>query len=380
MEVIRIFSLQHRGSIQIGISFLYNPVVKEVVKNLPKSIWSQTHSCYYISYSEENLTMLKQVLDDNRLIYTTEKFTLPVKITSSFSKEQRKQLWQYVDYLRGKRLSENTVKCYYFFILQFLKYTPKPLETIQNRDIEVFIENQTKTKSFSISSHRQCISAIKHFAELFLECDIDVSRLRRPKKSRFLPSILSQNELINLLIATRNLKHRTALALMYSSGLRIGELTKLKLADIDLDRMQIHIKQAKGRKDRYVGMAENMIPLLQNYLASYQPEIYFLNGQDGKLYSHSSIRAFLKRSCKKAKIIKKVTPHTLRHSYATHLLESGTGLRHIQELLGHSKPETTMIYTHIAREDLLKIKNPLDIAIDKMRLDKEDKNLRLSRE
>ena len=170
------------------------------------------------------------------------------------------------------------------------------------------------------------------------------------------------------------------MALLYSAGMRISEIIQLELRHIDIDRRQINIKQAKGRKDRNVMLAESFIPLLGNYLATYRPKKYFIEGVNGTLYSPTSIRAFLKKSCKRAGITKQVTPHTLRHTYATHLIENGVGLRHVQELLGHSKPETTMIYTHVAQKDLLSIKSPLDTAVSKLlKTDKTQQNLSLSR-
>jgi len=172
--------------------------------------------------------------------------------------------------------------------------------------------------------------------------------------------------MISIIQHTKNLKHRAILALIYSAGLRISELLNLKLEHIQIQRKQLLIKNAKGRKDRYVTLAESFMPLLHNYLITYRPEIYFVEGTKGKPYSASSVRKFLFRSCKSAYIRRTVTPHTLRHSYATHLLESGVGLRHIQELLGHSRPETTMIYTHVARKDLLDIQSPLDSAIKQL--------------
>ena len=138
--------------------------------------------------------------------------------------------------------------------------------------------------------------------------------------------------------------------LLYSSGLRIGEVTSLLLKNIDILRRQIKVEGGKGRKDRFVVLANTFLPLLQNYLSTFKPAFYFVEGTEGKKYSQSSIRKFLFKSVQKAGISKKVTPHTLRHSYATHLLENGVGLRHIQELLGHAKPETTMIYTHVAKK------------------------------
>ncbi len=184
---------------------------------------------------------------------------------------------------------------------------------------------------------------------------------------RKLPEVLSIEEILSLIQVTHNLKHRTIIAMLYSCGLRIGELLNLRLADIHLRRRQLQIRNAKGRKDRYVVLADSVLPLLNNYLMSYSPHEYLIEGKVGKPYSASSVRKFLKRSCRLANIHRPITPHTLRHSYATHLLEQGIGLRHIQELLGHSKPETTMIYTHLARKDLLNVASPLDTALKQFR-------------
>ena len=190
--------------------------------------------------------------------------------------------------------------------------------------------------------------------------------LERPKKSRILPNILSQEEVIRIIQYTQNIKHRAILTLIYSCGLRIGELINLKLVDFHIERKQLIVKEGKGRKDRFVSLADSFLPLLSNYYSSYKPTIYFVEGQNGGKYSAESIRSFLRKSCKKAGIKKPVTPHTLRHSYATHLLENGVDLRYIQSLLGHSKPETTMIYTHVQRKDLMEIQNPLDVALQKL--------------
>ena len=178
---------------------------------------------------------------------------------------------------------------------------------------------------------------------------------------------MSQEEVLRIIQCTLNLKHRAILALIYSCGLRISELINLKLVDFHIDRKQLIVKNGKGRKDRYVSLADSFIPLLSNYYYSYKPKSFFVEGQKGGKYSAESVRKFLKNSCRRANIQKNVTPHTLRHSYATHLLENGVDIRYIQLLLGHSKPETTMIYTHVKRKDLMKIQNPLDIALQKIK-------------
>ena len=286
----------------------------------------------------------------------------------------------YISYLEGLRLSNSTINVYSGFIADFLLYIKhNELRTLGNKDVQRFTETMVKKKAYGISTHRQMVSAIKHFANRFEETAIDSPELKRPGKDRRLPTVLSYAEIIALLQVTANLKHRTALALLYSSGLRISELINLKLSALDIERGQILIKNSKGRKDRYVVMAKSFIPLLKNYLFTYKPTYYFIENPKGTSYSASSIRKFLKRSCEKAGITKHVTPHTLRHSYATHLLENGVGLRYIQELLGHTKPETTMIYTRVAQKDLLQIRSPLDDAVlGLLETDKKPKKVYIS--
>ncbi len=284
------------------------------------------------------------------------------------SAEDKAHLRGYVKYLRGKVLSESTVRTYYIHILDFTIYLKgKPIKALVNRDVERFVEDVCVQRRYSVSTHRQVISAVKQFASFHSGCGIENLSLQRPRKSRFLPTVLSKEEVIDLLRNTRNIKHKAVLALLYSSGLRIGELINLELNDIDVDRRQIFIRSGKGRKDRYVIMAESFRQLFSNYLMTYRPSRYFVEGKTpGGKYAPTSIRCFLYRACKLARIHKKVTPHTLRHSYATHLLEQGVDLRYIQELLGHSRPETTMIYTHVTKRDVLKIESPLDTLIKQL--------------
>ena len=267
-------------------------------------------------------------------------------------------------YLQGKRYSKSTVNTYTYLIADLVEfYNDKPTDQLSNRDVELFIEQTILKKNYALSTHRQFISALKHFCMYYPKCNIEDLKLIYPKKSKKLPIVLSQQEMIKLLQVTKNLKHRAILALIYSAGLRISELINLELTQINIDRKQLVVKSGKGRKDRYIVLADSFLPLLKNYFMTFQPKRYFAEGPKHQKYSASSIRKFLGRSCQQAKIYKRITPHTLRHSYATHLLENGIGLRYIQELLGHSKPETTMVYTHVARKDLLDIRSPLDLAV-----------------
>ena len=376
----------HRKKIQLLLIFPYNDLLKDKIKAIRGFAWSQTLKGWYIEYSSKNIDFVKQKLKNDvvfKLDASIYNRSLKVRTTRKprvISEVNTTVINAYIKYLKGKCYSESTVKTYVTFIADFFDYIKDtPLETLTNRDVEKFIENVFIPRKYSISTHRQFFSAIKLFKAFYPECNIHELELKRPKKSKLLPTVLSKEEVIDLLRYTRNLKHRAALAMIYSAGLRISELLNLKLAHIDIDRRQITVKNSKGRKDRNIILAQSFIPLMLNYLTSYNPKLYFIEGKPFQTYSAESVRSFLHKSSSIAGITKRVTPHTLRHSYATHLLENGIDLRYIQELLGHAKPETTMIYTHVTKKDLLKIESPLDLAIKKLTTnDKVHTNIRLS--
>lgn len=389
MPKITLITVVLHGIYQIKIDHHANINAKTYIEKFKNTKWNDTHQAFCIPFSKKVANNLFLCLRKGGYYVDYSDLQKFKSITNANQpKTQRQQLSlekidfleQYKRYLIGIRLSDNTVETYTTFIIQLLLHLKdSPLASIDNEFIRLFVEAIISKKKYSISTHRQMMSAIKHFGHLFKETNINDLALHSPKKSTYLPGVLSQREVVSLLTSTANIKHRTILAVLYSAGLRIGELINLNVNDIDIDRMQITIHQAKGRKDRYVMLAESILPLLNNYFISYKPKTYFIEGALGKRYSASSIRSFLHKSCQKAGIQKRVTPHTLRHSYATHLIENGVGLRHIQELLGHSKPETTMIYTHIAKKDLLSIKSPLDTAVLALQESaKHDKKVSLS--
>ncbi len=360
----------HRKADQIFIYFEYNGKdhpIYNLVRSLPNRKWSANQQCWYVEFSEAAIntihdTFKAYTIDDRDLRYTIAK--RHQNNAYLLSQTQQHVIDAFSKYLNGKRYSDSTIETYTFLVADFIGYYHKSaLEDLTNRSVELYIEDVYIKRKYSISKQRQFISALKVFNVFYPETGIDAVELVRPQKSRRLPSVLSKQEIIHLIRVTTNLKHRAIIAMIYSCGFRISELINLELKDIDIDRRQILIRNAKGRKDRYVIIAESFIPLLKNYLGSYMPEVYFVEGLSNAKYNSGSVRKFLKASCRRAGIVKRVTPHTLRHSYATHLLENGIDLRYIQELLGHARPETTMIYTHVAKKDLLMIKSPLDIAV-----------------
>ncbi|MFT5892787.1 MAG: integrase/recombinase XerD [Dokdonia sp.] len=361
---------EHRATLCYGIGFVFNTTIKEIIKSVNHVRWSNSKRTYYVSKNNISLHQLYTILNEKDIYVDYSNIKRGAnsskktkKTPRKLSDEKKGVIRAFVRYLRGLRLSESTVKTYFTFVADFVEFIEgKPLNELSNTEVRLFVEHQVAHKKYAISTHRQLISAIKHFGVFLPDSNLVAEELPRPSSSRYLPTVLSKEEVIDLLRATKNLKHRTILALLYSAGLRIGEVINMELSAIDVDRRQLFIKNAKGRKDRVVVLAESFIPLYKNYYMTYTPRHYFIESPTFGKYSAGSIRNFLKRSSKSAGIKKHVTPHTLRHSYATHLIENGVGLRYVQDLLGHAKPETTMIYTHVARKDLLQIQSPLDTA------------------
>ena len=175
-----------------------------------------------------------------------------------------------------------------------------------------------------------------------------------------LPDILAEEEVVTLVKKTGNLKHRALLMTAYSAGLRVSELVNLKLIDIDSKRMMLHIRQGKGNKERMVPLSKGLLETLRQYYSEYRPKEYLFEGEGGRAYSTRSAQAILKQAKSRAKITKKGSVHSLHHSYATHLLEGGTDIRYIQELLGHNSLNTTLRYTHVSKKSIAGIQSPLD--------------------
>jgi site-specific recombinase XerD len=270
-------------------------------------------------------------------------------------------LRNYNDLLIQKRYSQNTqdIYCNYFkdFCMHFSKEELVNITTVQ---INSYILNLIKSKNISISQQNQRINALKFYYEKVLGRKKEYYEIHRPRKENKLPKVLSKNEIKRIFEVTNNLKHKCILMLIYSAGLRRSELLNLTFNDIDSERMVIHIYEAKGKKDRISLLSDNLLQLLRQYYKEYRPNKYLFEGQNGGKYSASSVANILKKAARKAGIRKTVTPHMLRHSFATHLLEQGTDLRYIQELLGHASSKTTEIYTDVSKKAIDKIKNPID--------------------
>lgn len=280
---------------------------------------------------------------------------------TKLSRDKEQELKEFKIYLHSKRYSKSTETSYLGFVRSFLGYfAQKDSSYVTIKDIHEYNAKVILGSNYSISYQRQFISALKLFYTYVVHCTFAPEELERPMKEKKLPEVLSKEEVKAIIRHTRNLKHRTILTTIYSTGIRVSEALNLQISDIDSKRMSVRISKGKGGKDRYVKLSMANLYLLRKYYMAYKPLRYIFEGSKGKKYSASSIRKVLKSACAKAKIRKKVSPHTLRHSYATHCLELGVDLRYVQSLLGHSRPETTMIYTHISKAKLEKLASPFD--------------------
>ncbi|WP_430811206.1 MULTISPECIES: site-specific tyrosine recombinase/integron integrase [unclassified Carboxylicivirga] len=239
-------------------------------------------------------------------------------------------------------------------------YEGKSITAISDDEIQDYLFFLREELSYSRSAQNIAISAIKRFLLSFTERELDTDKIPRPKTGRQLPKILDKKEVEAILKQQIYLKHKCILTLLYAAGLRCDELIKLKVIDIKFDNNIITVKNGKGDKSRIVPLAAKLKDMLLRYIRKERPLLYLFEGQHGGTYSASSIQKILKRTAVKAGIDKRVTPHMLRHSFATHLHDKGVDIRNIQRLLGHSSTKTTEIYTHISKRDISQLKSPLD--------------------
>ena len=264
-------------------------------------------------------------------------------------------------YLDENRYSPRTRETYLSALEFFLRYFSQrdPFE-ISGEEISRFIYDFIIRLGYSSAYQNQMVSAVKTFYVISGKGKINPELLVRPRKSRALPKVLSKDEVVKVLNASRNPKHKLLLWLIYSCGLRRSEASNLKMEDFDRGRNILHIREGKGLVERIVPVSAKIWDKLDEYIRSYKPVKYLFEGQNGGKYSNESVYRVFKEAMKRAGISKDVGVHSLRHSYATHLHESGLDIRYIQELLGHRSTRTTEIYTHVSRKDLVKVRSPIE--------------------
>jgi site-specific recombinase XerD len=268
---------------------------------------------------------------------------------------------KYEHQLTLKNYSENTLKAYLNGLNIFLQYLSlNQIPEVSSKELDLFFHHCKKELGYSYSMMKQLLASVKFLYEEILNESIDFDFNIKMKKPSRIPVVLSVQEVERFLNSFTNLKHKAIFTMIYSAGLRIGELLNLKIRDIDSDRLQIRIHQGKGQKDRYSLLSPKVLLLLREYVSEYKPKEYLFEGQYGGKYSASSIQTLMRKHKKICGIKKKATPHTLRHSFATHLLDNGTDTRFIQELLGHKHISTTQIYTHVSSRTLKDVQSPIE--------------------
>lgn len=272
--------------------------------------------------------------------------------------EFREAMWRE---MRIRGFSENTLKSYLGWVKDFVRYYMRPPDELGLEDVHRYQLYLTEEREVAPSTINVAVAALRFFYGVTLDVEWDIERVPYQKKGRRLPEILSREEVRRLIGVLDNLKHRSLLATTYAGGLRVSETVTLRISDIDSQRMVLRIDQGKGRKDRYVMLSETLVGLLREYWNAYRPQHWLFPGQipDRPLTRSSMQRVFVKAK-KAVGITKRVTAHSLRHSFATHLLESGTNIRVIQKLLGHRSLRSTEIYTHVASNYLTETSSPLD--------------------
>lgn len=336
------------------VRFDYSPDRVNKIKTIKGCKWNSSLKTWFVPYTEDNVTILKKLFSNEQINIKFENNLKDNKLISKMREE-----------LNLKGYSHKTQKSYLNHIKIFSGFINKHLEEVQIQDIRGYLFDLLEKQQVSHSYASQAISSIKFLYNEVLHTNIVVD-LPRPKKEKKLPNILSQGEVLKILQALDNEKHKAILFLVYSAGLRVGEVVRLKINDIDSKRMLIHVVQSKGLKDRYTVLSQLCLEKLRIYVKKYRPETWLFPGsKTGSHLTERTVEKIFENACSKAKISKDVSVHTLRHSFATHLLEGGTDLRYIQELLGHSSSKTTEIYTHVTEKSIMKILSPLD-RIDKV--------------
>ncbi len=375
------------GEDRIGVSIPYYPEYIQKIKTVSGHRWHPDEK--YWSFPNTNGTLekilsifkgekihldpaLQNVIVKNKVVPATpeKQFQAEANRISSPLVGEDKGEGNFKDLRRellSRKYSYKTIKSYLYFNGDFLNFIGKGPSEITDADIKDYLVYLAEEKKSATSTLNQAINALKFYYGDMLERKF-IYEVKRPRSDRKLPVVLSKEEIAKILNSVYNIKHKAILMLTYSAGLRVGEVVKLKLEDLDSNRMLIHIKGSKGRKDRYSLLSESALKTLREYWKLYKPGKWLFPAPDKE--RHITIRTaqrVFEMACERARINKDVTIHSLRHSFATHLLENGIDLRYIQELLGHKSSKTTEIYTHVSNKDFIRIKNPLDQILQRRR-------------
>lgn len=355
---------------RIKLIFGFVPALIKHIKTIPYARWDTKNKWWTIPFSEQFLEEIRQAAGSLSLKITLETEAPKKQGIDKLSPKEavfyKSCPANYINKLTELRYSENTVKSYAPLFEEFINHFPKEdLDSLNDKHVMEFSRFLVTERKVSTSYQNQAINAIKFYFEKVLGGKRKLYFVERPRQEQTLPTVCSVEEVQQILSSIKNIKHKAILSTIYSAGLRVSELINLPIKAIDSDRMQIYIENSKGKKDRYTILSKKVLDLLRVYFKREKPHFWLFEGMGSTKekpvqYSSRSIQSILKAALKQTGIKKHVTVHTLRHSFATHLLENGTDLRYIQSLLGHSNSKTTEIYTHITTKGFNQIISPLD--------------------
>jgi integrase/recombinase XerD len=341
--------ITHRKEKRIAVYFEKDVDLIARIKRLEGSRWSQTLKVWHIPDTDENRKRFKISASEGK------------SALSQIQETNQRVLNRFVEEIQLKGYSDSTLKTYRNEFGVFLNYLQQfSAESCTIEDVRKYILHCINELQLSEATVHSRMNAIKFYYEQVLKRERFLIEIPRPKKPLKLPKVIAPADIKKMFTLTTNLKHNTMLKLCYGLGLRVSEIVNLKIVDIDSRSMQVFIERAKGKKDRYINLPESILPQLRTYFIEYKPQKYLFEGQYGRQYSSRTAQQVFKNAMERAKINKTVSIHSLRHSFATHLLEQGTDIRFIQELLGHNDIKTTLIYTHVNDKSIRKIISPLD--------------------
>ena len=373
---IRITRGIHREQEVVFLQFQKDDELIKIIRSNYDAMWSATKKMWYVPALQFELHEFMKLMKgkawvdyggmrekgQNEKPKDIEQQKPEKKAVKEVPAHISEKLTQFRKWMKHRRYSESTINTYADAVKQFLMYySSRDIKSLNNDDMVEYVHEHIVKNKLSFSYQNQLVNGVKLFFREIEKSKIEIDKLQRPRREHKLPNVLSKEEVKTILSAPKNQKHSAMLSLIYACGLRRSELLNLKPSDIDSNRKLLIIRNAKGRKDRIVPISDKLIEMLRDYYTKYKPELWLFEGQNaGEQYSEQSLQSVLKQSLSRCNIKKPVTLHWLRHSYATHLLEGGTDLRYIQELLGHKSSKTTEIYTHVSTKSIQQIKSPFD--------------------
>lgn len=341
--------------------------IRKLFKQIDSSFWHPTLKLWSVTNTAKNMERIKGLFGNEYVLREEETSssmpTLPLDVAGLQAMDELMRV------LTIKRYSQSTIKSYSAMLHVFLSYFKgQNIKQVNKEQIEGFVYTMIQKHKISESSQNLLINAVKAYYEHALGMPREYYDIKRPKKAVSLPGVLSEQEVFKIINYPENIKHQAILWTIYSCGLRISEVVNLRIEDINSDEGFVFIKDSKGKRDRKTILSPHLVDLLREYYTEHKPSYWLFEGLTGGQYSVSSIRNIFRKAVKQTDSNPWATVHTLRHSFATHLVQNNVNLRHIQNMLGHQSPKTTEIYTKTIEINNKTISSPLDNLIKKNNL------------